>query len=86
MNTKQNRSAEAFLKRAQNDAQLREQLQQIKTTGNERLVEIVRIAAAAGYTFSTQEYEKAESARLTTKGKKGRQIVDEQVASVAGTN
>lgn len=84
MKTKQNRDAEAFLKRAQNDAQLREQLQQIKATGKERLAEIVRIATAAGFNFSTQEYEEADSARLTAKGKKGRQLSDEQLISAAG--
>ena len=86
MNTKQNRDAEAFLKRAQNDAQLREQLQQIKTTGKERLAEIVRIATAAGFNFSTQEYEEAARSQLTAKGKKSRQIKDEQITSMVGTN
>jgi predicted ribosomally synthesized peptide with nif11-like leader len=86
MNTKQNRGAEAFLKRAQNDVQLREQLQQIKTTGKERLAEIVRIATAAGFNFSTQEYEEADNARLTAKGMKGCQTADDQRASMVGTN
>ncbi len=84
MKTKQNRDAEAFLKRVQNDAQLCEQLQQIKATGKERLAEIVRIATSAGFNFSTQEYEEADSARLTAKGKKGRQLSDEQLISAAG--
>jgi predicted ribosomally synthesized peptide with nif11-like leader len=86
MNTKQNRGAEAFLKRAQKDAQLREQLQQIKMTGTERLAEIVRIATAAGFNFSTQEYEEATRTQLAAKGNRGRQIADEQLTSVVGMN
>jgi predicted ribosomally synthesized peptide with nif11-like leader len=84
MNTKQNCDAEAFLKQAQNDVQLRKQLQQIKTTGKKRLAEIVQIAIAAGFDFSTQEYEEAARAQLAVKGPAGRQLSDEQLISVAG--
>ena len=84
MNTMQNRGAEAFLKQAQNDVQIREQLQQIKTTGKKRLAEIVQIAIAAGFNFSTGEYEEAARAQLTAKGPAGRRLSDEQLISAAG--
>jgi predicted ribosomally synthesized peptide with nif11-like leader len=80
MNTKQNRNAEAFLKQAQNDTELREQLQQIKMTGRKRLAEIVRIATAAGFSFTTQEYEEVARVQLAAKGL----LTDEQLISVAG--
>jgi predicted ribosomally synthesized peptide with nif11-like leader len=83
-NTKQNRDAESFLKQAQKDTQLREQLQQIKMTGTKRLAEIVRIATAAGFSFTTQEYEEAARVQLAAKGIAGRQLTDEQLISVAG--
>ena len=86
MNTKQNRDAEAFLKQTQNDAQLREQLQQIKTTGKKRLAEIVRIATAAGFNFSTQEYEEAARDKLAAKSNTCCQITDEELTSVVGMN
>ena len=62
MNTMRNRDAEAFLKQAQTDEQLRKQLQQIKTTGKQSMAEIVRIAAAAGFNFTVQDYEEAARA------------------------
>lgn len=84
MNISQKSDAKSFLKRAQNDAQLRDQLQQIKLTGTKRLAEIVRIATAAGYNFTTQEYEETARTYLTAKGPAGCQITDDQIASVAG--
>ncbi len=84
MDTKQIRGADAFLKQAQKDTQLREQLQQIKMTGPKRLAEIVRIATAAGFTFTTQQYEEAARAQLAAKAPAGRQLTDEQLISVAG--
>ena len=81
MDTKQIRDADAFLKQAQTDMQLRQQLQQIKLTGTKRLAEIVRIATAAGFNFTTQEYEKA--ARVQLNGPAGRRLTDEQLISAA---
>jgi predicted ribosomally synthesized peptide with nif11-like leader len=84
MNTKQNRDAEAFLMQAQKDSQLRDQLQQIKMTGKKRLAEIARIATAAGFSFTTQEYEEAARAQLAGKGPASRQLTNERPISVAG--
>ena len=81
MNTKQICDAKAFLKQAQNDAEIRQQLQQIKLGGPKKLAEIVRIATAAGFSFTTQEYE--EAARAQLKGPAGRQLTDEQLVSAA---
>jgi predicted ribosomally synthesized peptide with nif11-like leader len=83
MNTKQNRDASAFLKQVQKDAQLREQLLAIKMTGTKGLEEIVRIATAAGFNFTTKEYEDAARVRLAAKGPAGRQFTDEQLISAA---
>ena len=78
MNAKQNRDAQAFLKHAQKDMQIREQMEQINQTGSKRLAEIVRIATAAGFNFTTQEYEAAEKTTA------GRQCTDERLISAAG--
>ena len=81
MKTKQN-DVQSFLKRAKNDSQLRERLQQI--TGPKRLTEIVRIATESGYNFSQAEYEEAARAQLASKSPTTCTFTEEQIASVAG--
>ena len=84
MKTKQN-NVQSFLKRAKNDSQLRERLQQIKqTTSPKRLAEIVRIATESGYNFSQAEYEEAARAQLASKSPSTGNFTEEQIASVAG--
>ena len=82
MDTKHKRDVEAFLNQAQYDAPLCAQLRQIKTTGKERVAEIVRMATAAGFDFSTEEYEEAVRAHLIAKGNTRGQIKDERITSV----
>jgi hypothetical protein len=67
MPASQNQIVEAFLKHAERDARLLEQLQQVSATGARRRIDIVRIAASAGFHFSTHEYEQATRARMFAK-------------------
>ena len=85
MKTKQQNDVRSFLKRAKNDSQLRERLQQIKQpTGPKRLAEVVRIATESGYNFSQAEYEEAARAQLALKSPATCNFTEEQIASVAG--
>jgi len=83
MNTTRNRDVQGFLKQVKKNEQLRKQMQQIKKTNRqESLAEIVKIADAAGFKFTAQDYEETARAQLAGTGNVN-QLTEEQLISVA---
>jgi predicted ribosomally synthesized peptide with nif11-like leader len=77
---KNNNGAEAFLKQVRRDMKLRQQLDQITSTGRERSIEIALIANANGYEFTPDEYEKA----LANSTQKAPKISDKKECTPSG--
>jgi predicted ribosomally synthesized peptide with nif11-like leader len=84
MKTKSQGDVRAFLKQIRKDEKLRNQLQFIKSTNKQQwLPEIVRIANAAGYTFTAEQYEAAAREQLAAKGHGACEISEEELVSFA---